>query len=238
MDKKTQKAYEAVFEFINSKIFDLSGTKRFFTDYEMAIRNALKKKYPRSKRSACHFHFAQAIRKKATQIDGFIEFLQSNISAKKIYYQLMYLPLLPSEFIVPVFDKLKKNAFALNRGKFEAFIQYYDRQWIKKEGARKISVFGIEIRTTSGAEGYNRALGAYCHKKGSFVWFCVAIRNQEFMKSKEMFSFVESGGLTGYKQKKEDKVSLNCHFLFFTMINFFQIFCRSVPMKFDPVRKG
>lgn len=42
MNKRTQKSYEAVFEFINVKIFDMGGTKMFITDYEKAMRNALK----------------------------------------------------------------------------------------------------------------------------------------------------------------------------------------------------
>lgn len=183
MDRRTQIAYEAVFDFINSKIFDLSGTKRFYTDYELAIRNALKKKYKNSKFSACHFHFAQAVRKNATQFNGFIEFIthKDNESARKIYYKLMYLPLLPPENIDSIFHTLRIQAYQINKAAFEKMFTYYERQWIKKEGARKISVFGREMRTTSAAEGYNRALGDYCHKKGSFVWFCVSLRNQEFM---------------------------------------------------------
>lgn len=206
MDRKTEKAYKAVFNFIDAKIFDLTGTKRFYTDFEMAIRNALKKKYKHSKFSTCHFHFAQAVRKRATQINGFIDFITENDAARKIYYKLIYLPLLPPENIDAIFHTLRIQAFQLNKAAFEQIFQYYDRQWIKKEGARRISVFNREMRTTSAAEGYNRALGAYCTKKGSFIWFCVSIRNQEFMKSKEFGSFVESGGLIGLNQKKDDKV--------------------------------
>lgn len=208
MTRKTQKSYEAVFDFINAKIFDLSGTKTFITDYEMAIRNALRKKYPRAKQTACLFHFAQAVRRKATKINGFVEFLQSNERAKKIYYQLMYIPLLPSNCIAAAFQNVCNKADAIGRAKFEPFIKYYRKQWIEKEGPRKISVFGKEVRTTSGAEGYNRSLNAYCHKKGSFLWLVVSLRNQSFMKSNEMSAFVRSGGLSCHKQKKEDKVNI------------------------------
>lgn len=206
MSRKTRKAYEAVFDFINEKIFDLSGTKEFITDYETALRKALKKKYRRAKLSACHFHFAQALRRKAKSISGFMEFLRNNEAAKKNYFDLMYLPLLKAKQIELAFNEIRKKAEQIDRIKFEPFIKYFHKQWIKKEGPKEISVYGHETRTTSAAEGFNRNLNAYCQKNGSFVWFCVSIRNQVFMKSNEMFEFVKSGGLVGCQQKKEDKV--------------------------------
>lgn len=206
MTHKSQEAYESVFEFINAKFFRFNGIKTFYSDFELAMRNALKKICPHAKNKLCHFHFAQAIRRKATKIRGFIDFLHGNDEAKKVYYQLMYLPLLPAKSIESTFNEICEKADAINKNKFKEMIRYYSQQWIKKEGPRKISVFGNEIRTTSSAEGYNRALSGYCHKKGSFFWFCVSIRNQEFMKAKEFQSFAESGGLVGNHQKKEDKV--------------------------------
>lgn len=123
MSRKTRKAYEAVFDFINAKIFDLSGTKEFITDYETALRKALKKKYRRAKLSACHFHFAQALRRKAKSISGFMEFLRNNEAAKKIYFDLMYLPLLKAKQIEPAFIEIRKKAEEIDRIKFEPFIR-------------------------------------------------------------------------------------------------------------------
>lgn len=91
MTKKSQKAYEAVFDFIDAKIVSLKGTKRFYTDYEKAMRNALKKKYRKSKQTACHFHFTQAVRRKAMKLTGFMEFLQHNKNVRKIYYKLLFI---------------------------------------------------------------------------------------------------------------------------------------------------
>lgn len=78
-----------------------------------------------------------------------------------------------------------------------------------KEGAKNMSVFYEEIRTTSSAEGYHRHLNDYCSKNESFPWFCVSIRNQEFMKRAEFSGFVESGGIVGNGRKKVDIVSKN-----------------------------
>lgn len=206
MDKRTKAAYSAVFDFINTKIFDLAGTKMFYTDFELAIRNALREKYPASKLSTCHFHFAQAVQKNASKIKGLTEFIRENESARNIYYRFIYLALLPPNDIIPMFNHLKSEVKDLSNTKMTKFVSYFCRQWIKKEGPQKISVFENDIRTTSSAEGYNRALNDYCRKKGSFPWFCVSIRNQEYMKRAEFTGFVASGGILGNKRKKSDVV--------------------------------
>lgn len=213
MNRKTQLSYEAVFDFIDAKILNLSAAKMFVTDYEIAMRNALKVKAPSAKFTACQFHMAQNCRKRATKIPGFIDLIKSNKSVHNIYYKLMYLALLPSKFIDQMFETLRERAKEINDPKLNKFMKYYRLQSIKREGAANISVHGSEIRTTSPAEGYNRALGDYCTKKGSFIWFCIAIRRQEFMKSTEFLQFAESGGLVGPQQKKEDKVN-NSLFIF------------------------
>lgn len=104
MNRRTKTAYEAVFEFINSKVFDLSGTKTFVTDFELAMRNALSEKYPLASFTACHFHFAQAVRRNATKINGLLDFIRKNELAKKTYYKMMYLPMWPPGHI----DQIKK----------------------------------------------------------------------------------------------------------------------------------
>lgn len=207
MNRRTKNAYNAVFDFIKAiKVFDLGGTKTFHTDFEIALRNSLREKYPKSETSACHFHHAQAIRKRAMSIAGLMDFIRTNESAERIYYKLIYLAYLPANKINIMFRSLKDDAKKLNNSQMNLFFQYYERQWIMKEGAKKISVFKKEMRTSSGAEGYHRCLNDYCDKKGSFMWFCSSIRNQEFMKRSELAGFVDSGGLVGNGQRKEDKV--------------------------------
>lgn len=218
MSRRTQGAYEAVFNFINSKILRF-GAKMFITDYELAMRNALKFMFPSVEFTACLFHFAQACRKRAAKINGFVDLIKENsvpnasnlLNIRNIFYKLMYLPLLPVNLIDTMYVTLSNRAREINNAQLNAFMKYYCRQWIEKEGAKNISVFGTETRATSPAEGYNRALNDYCKKKGSFVWFCVSIRNQEFMKTSEFLQFVESGGLVGPQQKKEDKVKKMWH---------------------------
>lgn len=98
------------------------------------MRNALKTHYPDSSFIACWFHFCQAVKKNASQFQGFVNFIRSNPAAEKIYYKLQCLPLLPAKYIDSAFNTLQDEALALNAA-FKPFLNYYNRQWIVKVGS-------------------------------------------------------------------------------------------------------
>lgn len=132
MSRKSQAAYEHAFAYIDSNIFKLTEVSSFTTDYELAMRNAIIKTSPNAKMVACHFHFCQAAKRRASQIDGFVNFIRSNTEAASIYYRLMALPLLPSSYIRDSFNELKDEAYALNRNRFKKYLTYFKNQWINK----------------------------------------------------------------------------------------------------------
>lgn len=105
------------------------------TDFEMAMRNALRKLYPQSKLFTCWFHFTQAVKRHASQIQNFTVKIRTNKAAQQIYYKLMCLPLLPAGSIVSAFEELKLDSRAVEteiNSEFEKFIRYFERQWILK----------------------------------------------------------------------------------------------------------
>lgn len=103
MNRRTKEAYNTVFNFIDEKLFNLSGIKHFFMDYEAAIRNTLRTRYPLAQLCGCQFHLAQAMKKKVDKINGLKPFIKEIEKAKRIYYKLMYLAYLPAHLIVPTF---------------------------------------------------------------------------------------------------------------------------------------
>lgn len=106
----------------------------FVTDYERAMRNALRKLYPRSKQTSCWFHFCQAVKKKASMIPTFYNLIRINSEAAYINRQLQCLPLLKFNNIVPSFEILSTHANRLNKGVFASFLSYYKKQWLEKVG--------------------------------------------------------------------------------------------------------
>lgn len=132
MSRKSQAAYDHAFEYLNKNVFKLSSVASFTTDYEVAMRNALRDMNPTAKMYACHFHFCQAGKRKASQIIGFVDMIRSDNRAASIYYRLLYLPLLPAIYIKDAFESLQNEAFTLNRSGFKKYFAYFEKQWIVK----------------------------------------------------------------------------------------------------------
>lgn len=132
MSRKSTEAYEKVFNYIDTHIMSIKNAASFTTDYELAMRKALRTFSPSSALYSCYFHYCQAVKRNAYQTDGFIKFINSNANAKSIYYRLLCLPLLPSEYIDKCFIELKGEANKINKQAFRSFMRYFKNQWIKK----------------------------------------------------------------------------------------------------------
>lgn len=131
MSRKTKQSYLHAFKYIKEYIFDLE-CHSFMTDFELPMRAALRELYPLVILLTCWFHFTQALKKRAMQSPQLIPYLYSNTNAAEIYYKLMSLPLLPAEFIVPEFKKLKILAKAAHRNIFDDILKYYEKQWLTR----------------------------------------------------------------------------------------------------------
>lgn len=135
MSRKTQLAYEDVFSFISENIFSLGKSNSFTSDYEIAMRNALKKLYPAAQMIACYFHYTQAVKRKLSQLREATDAVLNGEAgeAKSVYQRLQCLPLLPSEFILEAFKELVQEANKLkSKDALRPFLVYMKDQWIKK----------------------------------------------------------------------------------------------------------
>lgn len=132
MSRKTRRCYEHLFKYIKKHLIDLGESKSIMTDFECAMRNALRIVFPQTKLNACWFHFTQAAKKRAMQTPQLYPYLYLHKDAREIYYKLLSLPLLHPRDIIPEFQKLKVIALAKHRAVFAEFIKYFERQWILK----------------------------------------------------------------------------------------------------------
>lgn len=139
MSNRTTASYEKVFDYINTHVLNLDGIKTM-TDFERAMRNALKKIAPNSILLACWFHFCQALRKKIASIPELFFLIRSNMEAKIFYRQFQCLALLPANKIEAAFVQLACKALKKFQ-QFERFVEYFDKQWIKRETPESFSVF-------------------------------------------------------------------------------------------------
>ena len=84
MSNKSENIYTHLFEYIDKEIFSFKCAS-FMTDYETAMKNALKVIYPEIELRSCWFHFAQAVKKKSSQVANFRSTIQSNKAARQVY---------------------------------------------------------------------------------------------------------------------------------------------------------
>lgn len=131
MDRKSQLAYQHVFEYVHKNVFTLECST-FTTDYEVAMRNALSIMFEKSIMTACYFHFCQAVKRRAASTYGFVDMVRADKNARSVYYRLHCLPLLPPEYIKTMYMELKAEAVAINKKIFRPFLQYFHKQWIEK----------------------------------------------------------------------------------------------------------
>ncbi|XP_044317503.1 uncharacterized protein LOC123038074 isoform X1 [Drosophila rhopaloa] len=190
MTRKTELCYQHLFLYIDSNICCLKGAS-FISDYEKAMRNALKKLHPSMNFFACWFHFTQACKK----TPGFEKMLNCNKHAYVLFLKFLYLPLLPATKIVEAFNMLKCQAKSLEKIMFSPFLKYFEKQWLKKEGPENISVFKRSTRTTGSVEAYNLNLGNKIRAKGHFFKFVQCLIDAEFEKSREFALLFQNGGV-------------------------------------------
>lgn len=128
MSRKTEECYKHLFVTLK-KTFPLNG-KSFMTDFELAIRNALRSVYPEVSQYTCWFHFCQAAKRKCSKFPSFVNDIKNNENIKKAYYKLLALPLLPPNHIVSCFQMVKSELTDVKSAK--KFLDYFDKQWLKQ----------------------------------------------------------------------------------------------------------
>lgn len=132
MSGKKQRLYTAVFRYLNEHVFSLR-CGRFMTDFEKGLRNALEAEYGHEvDYHCCWFHHIYALRRNASRITGFFEFVWSNQAALRTYYKFQSLALLPAGSIRDAFVDLKDEASAFNNQAMTIFVNYYERQWMTR----------------------------------------------------------------------------------------------------------
>lgn len=131
MTRKTEVCYQHIFMYIEGNVFSLRCFS-MMTDFELAMRNALKSVYPDVIFFTCWFHLVQAVKKFASKLNLLVKLLKQNEEALKIYKKMLALPLLPANHIADVFHKLKTVALSKFNKQFRSFFAYYERQWIQK----------------------------------------------------------------------------------------------------------
>lgn len=77
MTRKTTVAYTHLFRYIKDELIDLKPTS-FMTDFEVAMRYAIRIVYPGAKMFTCCFHFCQAVKRHGSQLGKVLTTVRKN----------------------------------------------------------------------------------------------------------------------------------------------------------------
>lgn len=205
MTRKTQKTYEHCLRYVHENVFSLR-CESIITDYEIAMRQALKEVVPGIKLLGCWFHFAQAIRRKVASICELFELVRTNDKIRHVYYKIICIALLPFEKIERTFNELALEGLELTKH-FTPFVKYFRNQWLKRVGAKNFSVFLEEQRTTCSAEGYNGKLGKKFRSHPNFFVFVESLQHEELAKSNALEQHINGARQTQPKKEYRERAS-------------------------------
>lgn len=178
MNKKTEEAYKKVFLEFDSILKETYNSKDLCfeptiitTDFELALLNASKWAYPKSKSLGCFVHFLRAQINRLKTL-GFAKYVH-----KKSKYQLLTLvSSLP--FMLP---KAVKNAFGLIRNmfpEFEAYFDYFQSTWI--DGSFPIETWNILSKLS-----YHQSLSENLKHSNNQIESFHSLLNYALLKSSE-----------------------------------------------------
>ncbi|CAD6227404.1 GSCOCG00011996001-RA-CDS [Cotesia congregata] len=158
--------YLRVFKFLADN-FKNFKPKYSMTDYEIALRNSLKEIFPGIQTKTCYFHYSQAVIKNA-QEKKLIDKDNCKEERPELFIflnRLKLLALLPAELIESVYEKIKKECLNDFGDCCSDYLNYYEKQWLKQEGAEQISVYRLRNRTNNFLESYHKQLNAVLPKR-------------------------------------------------------------------------
>lgn len=120
-----------LFKYIEENVCRLQPTS-FMSDFEDALRNALRSVYPGVESKGCWFHFTQALRRKCKSIPGMWVAVQtSEDGANILLKKFRALALVPADQMWEAFQMLRIEAHQFGQ-LFDAFVNYFEQQWMSK----------------------------------------------------------------------------------------------------------
>lgn len=129
MTRRTTEIYADVFRFIEKKILKLKPAE-FITDFEAAMRKAIRLRYRKAILRGCWYHYSAAIRKKMVKLN-LLGLMKHNKNARTIKVMIQGLPLLPPECFMQGYEHVKHLARKWNLfTKFKKFFSYFQYFWV------------------------------------------------------------------------------------------------------------
>lgn len=157
MQGKSATDYEAVFKYLRDSILSFDGTtrepKQATSDFEKALRNAIKEVWKGIDLIGCYFHYTQALGRNAGSK------IKKGKVHKKILWFFKRLALLPIEKVDEGYKEIVR--YIRQQGltdDFKDFLAYFRSTWLVSFPKKVWNVSSVDRRTNNHIEGYNNKI--------------------------------------------------------------------------------
>ncbi|KAJ8665880.1 hypothetical protein QAD02_007542 [Eretmocerus hayati] len=165
MSRRRTEDYRAVMQAIK-RICPGLKPKKIITDYEKALRKALRLEFKGVTLIACYFHFCQALFRQGKKKKIAIRSNRTKQPEKHlILRRFMALALLPSDKIQDALDFIIDDCKYYHGDYFDRFIKYFNDEYMKVVTAKGFSVYGENDKTNNKIESFNSYLLRLIGKK-------------------------------------------------------------------------
>lgn len=184
MEKRTSDLYFYVFEYLRDSFNIKPGS--IMIDFELASREAAREVWPDSSIDGCNFHFAKALRKKASKLG----FLSRNYKSKEIRTTLrmyMRLSLLPIEKITEGVDTILayQKKYKIEK-EFKKFHKYFQQTWFGRYQPSDWCVSKLKRRTNNDVEALNRVVKTVIPRNPNVYTFMEGMMNLIYRNNNDL----------------------------------------------------
>lgn len=158
MQKQDAEAYKEVLRSV-LEVTPLPRLVFYMGDWDAALRRAMSDVLPGLQLRGCHFHYSQALIKKASSDLHLARYVRSRGAVRSIIVTFCALPLLPAHEIWPAFSELVERIEHLGnelcRHRMSQFAAYFSHYWLDTITPELLSLFRVANRTNNAVESMN-----------------------------------------------------------------------------------
>lgn len=169
LPNKKEETYVRLLTLIKEKL--KIQIKKFKSDYELAIINAVSTVFPQAQITGCYHHFNDAIWKFSKKIK-----LNATREGRNVTRMSAMIPLVPANLIPEAWRQIIESGD--NSPEMRRFRKYFESTWYPRHSPELLSCAGQRNRTTNALEGWHRRINARITKNPNLYYFIYKLRKE------------------------------------------------------------
>lgn len=158
VNEKSIEVFTTFFGHIRDKAPNVMIPNNILTGCDMNLQEALRISFPDATIKIMWFFYASSVLKFAKN-SGMLAMMNKSLFHLSSLKMMLAIPLIPSNYMIPGLDSLKKWMSEKSVSSFDGLCEYIDATWLVSDGAEKISIFnGLSHSINNYVQIFNRDL--------------------------------------------------------------------------------